>query len=83
MAKCFQVVGQGVPVRMSDDDAFQIVDRDKDGQYCSKKFWREWYAPSPTFPEGRTPALAKLRGTTITAVETLARNLQFKRKKRA
>ena len=81
MAKCFQVVGQGVPVRMSDEDAFQIVDRDKDGQYCSKKLWREWYAPIP--PADRT-GLAKLVGTKITRVDSLARNLQFKRmKKRA
>lgn len=56
MAKCIQLVGQGVPVRMTDDEAFQIVDREKDGQYCSKNLWREWYAPSKTFPEGREPA---------------------------
>jgi hypothetical protein len=44
MAKCIQVVGQGIPVRMSDDDAFQVVERDHDGQYCSKNVWRDWYA---------------------------------------
>jgi hypothetical protein len=41
--KCIQLVGQGVPVRVSDEEAFQIVVRDGDGQYCSKSFWREWY----------------------------------------
>lgn len=55
MAKCIQVVGQGVPSRCTDDEAFQIVERDGDGQYCSKSLWRKWYAPSPTFPEGREP----------------------------
>jgi hypothetical protein len=44
MAKCVQFVGQGVPVRCTDDEAFQIVERDLDGQYCSKGFWRKWYA---------------------------------------
>jgi hypothetical protein len=43
MAKCVQVVGQGVPSRLSDDDAFQIVERDHDGQYCSKAIWRNFY----------------------------------------
>lgn len=42
MAKCVQIVGQGIPVRLNDEDAFQIVERDKDGQYCSKRFWKDW-----------------------------------------
>lgn len=41
--KCVRVVGQGIPVRMSNEDAFQIVDRDRDGEYCPKDFWRRWY----------------------------------------
>lgn len=43
MAKCVRIVGQGVPVRMSDDDAFTIVHRDLDGEYCPKSFWQKWY----------------------------------------
>lgn len=41
--KCVRVVGQGVPVRLTDEDALQLVDRDKDGEYCPKAFWKEWY----------------------------------------
>jgi hypothetical protein len=44
MAKCIRIVGQGVPIRTTDDEAFQIVERNKDGEYCSKSFWREWHA---------------------------------------
>jgi hypothetical protein len=40
MAKCFCVVGQGVPVRMSDADAFEVVVRDRDGEYCPKHVWK-------------------------------------------
>lgn len=80
MAKCFQLVGQGVPVRTSDEDAFQIVDRDHDGQYCSKKLWRDWYAPSETFPGGRTPARGRLGPTgVISTVDSFQRHDQHKR----
>jgi hypothetical protein len=44
MSKCVQIVGQGIPVRFTNEDAFQIVERDKDGQYCSKRVWRDYYA---------------------------------------
>lgn len=40
MAKCFRVVGQGIPVRMSDADAFEVVVRDHDGEYCPKHVWK-------------------------------------------
>lgn len=46
MAKCIRLVGQGVPVRVTDAEAREIVERDQDGQYCSKSFWRDWYADS-------------------------------------
>lgn len=45
--KCVRIVGQGVPVRLSDEDAFQIVERDLDGEYCSKSFWKQWYDERP------------------------------------
>lgn len=46
--KCIRVVGQGVPIRMSDEDAFQWVERDGDGEYCSKSFWKEWHKANGT-----------------------------------
>ena len=79
MAKCIRIVGQGVPVRMSDADAFQIVERDKDGEYCSKRFWRNWYAPHPDFPDKvvREPVCVKVgRGE----VASLHFNTQHKRR---
>lgn len=48
--KCIRIVGQGVPIRVPDADAFQIIVRDLDGEYCPKKFWREWYAAHGTEP---------------------------------
>jgi hypothetical protein len=81
MAKCFRVVGQGVPVRMSDDDAHQVVVRDGDGEYCSKRFWRTWYAPNPDFPDKpvRDALRAKLVGNKITPTPSLSRQLQYAR----
>lgn len=75
MAKCIRVVGQGVPVRMSDDDAFQVVVRDGDGEYCSKRFFKDWKRPA----EGDT-GIRKLVGNKISETRTLARNLQHSRK---
>lgn len=40
--KTVRVVGQGVPVRLSNEEAFQVVERDKDGEYCSKSFYKDW-----------------------------------------
>lgn len=45
MAKCIQVVGQGVPARVSNEDAFQIVIRDHDGEYCPKHVFKDWHRP--------------------------------------
>lgn len=41
--KCIQLVGQGVPVRVTDEDAHQIVKLDHDGDYCAKRIWKRWY----------------------------------------
>jgi hypothetical protein len=68
MAKCIQVLG--TVLRMSDDDAFQFVERDRVGEYIAKKQWRD----------GK-PAYAKLVNGEITKVETLARCLQHARAK--
>jgi len=40
--KCVQIVGQGVPIRVSDKEAAQLV-KIGDGQYCSKSFYKNWY----------------------------------------
>jgi hypothetical protein len=81
MAKCIMVVGQGVPVRMSDDDAFQIVVRDGDGEYCPKSEMKDEQA-SAYRVEHNDKCLRRLVGTTITPVETLSRQLQYKRRAR-
>ncbi len=83
MAKCFQVVGQGVAVRMSDDDAHEVVVRDGDGQYCPKHVWREGRA-SAYRVEQDDNCLRKLRAgpkgkRIISPVETLARHDQHKK----
>ena len=73
MAKCIRVVGQGVPVRMSDVDAFQVVERDHDGEYCSKKFWKDWFvSPAVGLPD-KPRNIARLVGNKITETRTLAR----------
>jgi len=80
MAKCIQLVGQGVPVRMSDEDAFQVVERDHDGQYCPKRVWKEERASEYRVKEGDN-CLAKLVGDRITATRTLARSDQHARRR--
>ena len=82
MAKCIRVVGQGVPVRMSDDDAYQVVVRDGDGEYCPKSFWRDWYERDKPVGEGAVRSIARLVGSAITQVDTLAKNLQHKKPRR-
>lgn len=47
--KCVRIVGQGVPVRLSNDDAFRIVHADKAGEYCTRKFFRDWHAATGTY----------------------------------
>lgn len=79
MAKCFQVVGQGIPVRMSDADAFQIVDREYDGQYCPKHVWKEHRASAYNVERGSN-CLHKLSGKNIVKAETLHFNVQHKRR---
>ena len=66
MAKCVRIVGQGVPVRYTDEEAFQLVERDGDGEYCSKGSWRKWYvgrelAPSVEFVPECSQKLVRLQ----------------------
>lgn len=79
MAKCFRVVGQGVPVRMSDDDAHVVVVRDKDGEYCPKHVWKERRDSAYSKEQGHT-CLAKLVGRQITTVSTLQTHKQHRRR---
>lgn len=46
--KCVRVVGQGVPVRMPSEYAYTLVEKDHDGEYCTKKFWRDWHRKAGT-----------------------------------
>jgi hypothetical protein len=78
MAKCFQLVGQGVPVRMSDADAFQVVVRDHDGQYCPKSVWKRERASAYRTKQGDN-CIAKLVGDKISDTDTLHFNAQRKR----
>jgi hypothetical protein len=38
--KCVQLVGQGIPVRLSNGEAHRIV-ADHDGYYCPKRAFKE------------------------------------------
>lgn len=57
--KCIRVVGQGVPCRVTNEVAFRVVDLDKDGEYCSKRFFKEWYANDPAARENATDVTGK------------------------
>lgn len=70
MAKCIRVVGQGVPVRMSDADAFQIVERDKDGEYCPKSVVKAERLTAYRIERG-DKCLARLVRGKITPVDSL------------
>jgi hypothetical protein len=48
--KCVQVVGQGIPVRLSNEDARHLVEVDHDGQYCPKSVWKQFHANNPVRP---------------------------------
>lgn len=42
--KCVRIVGQGVPVRVTDEVARRVVEQEHDGEYCPKSFFKDWYA---------------------------------------
>lgn len=48
--KCVQIVGQGVPVRLSNDDAHRVVAVEHDGQYCPKSVFKKYRAEHPDHP---------------------------------
>jgi hypothetical protein len=79
MAKCLRVVGQGRLVRMSDEDAHEVVVRDNDGEYCPKSEWKkertdadDRVAELRTGPKGRR---------VIADAETLQTHRQHKRQR--
>lgn len=45
--KCVQIVGQGIPVRLTNEDARRVVEVDKDGQYCPKHVFKKFWAECP------------------------------------
>jgi len=75
MAKCIRVVGQPGPVRVSDEDAFQVVERDRAGQYCPKHEFKRPAVEGANY----TPFIAKLEGSKVVPVTTLQRHAQRKR----
>jgi len=46
--KTVRMVGQGIPVRLSDDVAYQIVVVDKDGEYCPKSVYKDYKKSTST-----------------------------------
>jgi len=48
---CVRVVGQGVPVRLSREDAHRLVALDHDGEYCKKSFFKQWRKDYDNHPE--------------------------------
>lgn len=42
MVKTVLKNGSDVPRRFSDDDAYQIVHVNHDGEYCSKQYWKKF-----------------------------------------
>jgi hypothetical protein len=48
--KCVQIVGQGVPIRLSNDDAHRIVAINHDGQYCPKSVFKAYRKNHPEHP---------------------------------
>lgn len=45
--KCVRIVGQGVPVRLTDAVARRVVEKEGDGEFCPKSFFKAWYAKQP------------------------------------
>jgi hypothetical protein len=78
MAKCFRVVGQGVPVRTSDDDAHRVVVLEGDGEYCPKHVWKAERDSAYRVERGDN-CLRKCVGARIVETDTLHRNMQHKR----
>ena len=50
--KCVQLVGQDIPVRLSNEDAHRIADMfgDHDGQYCPKSVFKKYRIEHPEHP---------------------------------
>lgn len=57
--KCVRIVGQGVPVRLTNQKAHEIVEIDKDGEYCPKSFFKQWYERNEGSREAATDYTGK------------------------
>lgn len=62
--KCVRIVGQGIPMRMTDVDAAMLVS-DGDGEYCTKSFWKQWHRDCGTEARAyvKTTGLQLSKGT--------------------
>lgn len=71
--KCVQVVGQGVPIRVSEDDAQALVNIG-DAQYCPRHVWREFYDHSTFWQEkgGRQWAALDRKGAIVAPARAYA-----------
>lgn len=49
-SKCVQVVGQGIPVRLTNMSAHQLVAVDHDGEYCPKRVFKLYRTQHPEYP---------------------------------
>ena len=48
--KCVQIVGQGIPARLSNEDAHRLVAVEHDGQYCPKRVFKKYRVEHPDHP---------------------------------
>lgn len=57
--KCVRIVGQGVPCRLTNEKAHEIVEIDRDGEYCPKSFFKNWYKDDSAARERATDYTGK------------------------
>jgi hypothetical protein len=77
--KCIRLVGQGVPVRLRNAEADKIVRVDKDGEYCTKRVFKD-YGASQNAPPSTIEASERAReGAGVAVVPTAPRTRQAKK----
>lgn len=68
--KCLRIVGQGLPVRMSDDDAARVI-AEGDGEYCAKHVWKQFH------DHNRDPSFMRRQVCTFTPTGRIVRHGLF------
>lgn len=48
--KCIQLLGQGIPIRVTNDDADFLVRTDHDAEFCPKSVFKEYRKAHPEHP---------------------------------